>query len=85
MPCSPFRFGKPKKIWKQDGGEPRISSVLEAPLYQTHLPHTGPAFLKMRGWGTTGELTRVYRDEIGMIATAKSVICLSEVTVETLN
>ncbi|XP_035378406.1 rap1 GTPase-activating protein 1 isoform X7 [Electrophorus electricus] len=39
-------FSKARSLWKQDGGEPRISSVLEAPLYQTHLPHTGPAFLK---------------------------------------
>ncbi|XP_007246358.3 rap1 GTPase-activating protein 1 isoform X5 [Astyanax mexicanus] len=45
MPCSPFRIGKPKKFWKQDGGE-RISSTLEASLLQAPLPYTAPAFLK---------------------------------------
>ncbi|XP_066527669.1 rap1 GTPase-activating protein 1 isoform X4 [Hoplias malabaricus] len=45
MPCSPFRIGKPRKFWKQDGGE-RISSTLEASLFQAPLPYTPPAFLK---------------------------------------
>ncbi|XP_047663221.1 rap1 GTPase-activating protein 1 isoform X4 [Tachysurus fulvidraco] len=46
MPCSPFRFGRPKKFWKQDGGEPRISSTLDTTLLQAPLPYTAPAFLK---------------------------------------
>ncbi|XP_053096577.1 rap1 GTPase-activating protein 1 isoform X12 [Pangasianodon hypophthalmus] len=33
-------------IRKQDGGEPRISSTLDATLLQAPLPYTAPAFLK---------------------------------------
>ncbi|XP_016135627.1 rap1 GTPase-activating protein 1 isoform X6 [Sinocyclocheilus grahami] len=46
MPCSPFRIRRPKKFWKQDGGEPCISNTLDPSLFQPSLPHTGPAFLK---------------------------------------
>ncbi|XP_042159768.1 rap1 GTPase-activating protein 1 isoform X5 [Oncorhynchus tshawytscha] len=49
MPCSLFRIGRPKKIWKQDGGEPRISTTLDPPLLQpplSPLPYPAPPFLK---------------------------------------
>ncbi|XP_067302379.1 rap1 GTPase-activating protein 1 isoform X2 [Pseudorasbora parva] len=46
MPCSPFRIRRPKKFWKQDGGEPCISNTLDPSLFQPSLPHTSPAFLK---------------------------------------
>uniref|UniRef100_A0A9J8A576 RAP1 GTPase activating protein a n=1 Tax=Cyprinus carpio carpio TaxID=630221 RepID=A0A9J8A576_CYPCA len=46
MPCSPFRIRRPKKFWKQDGGEPCISNTLDPSLFRPSLPHTGPAFLK---------------------------------------
>ncbi|XP_058619424.1 rap1 GTPase-activating protein 1 isoform X3 [Onychostoma macrolepis] len=46
MPCSPFRIRRPRKFWKQDGGEPCISNTLDPSLFQPSLPHTGPAFLK---------------------------------------
>ncbi|XP_066527674.1 rap1 GTPase-activating protein 1 isoform X9 [Hoplias malabaricus] len=38
-------FSKARSLWKQDGGE-RISSTLEASLFQAPLPYTPPAFLK---------------------------------------
>ncbi|XP_037397170.1 rap1 GTPase-activating protein 1 isoform X19 [Pygocentrus nattereri] len=38
-------FSKARSLWKQDGGE-RISSTLEASLFQAPLPYTAPAFLK---------------------------------------
>ncbi|XP_059396408.1 rap1 GTPase-activating protein 1-like isoform X5 [Carassius carassius] len=46
MPCSPFRIRRPKKFWKQDGGEPCFSNTLDPSLVQPSLPHTSPAFLK---------------------------------------
>ncbi|XP_056588880.1 rap1 GTPase-activating protein 1 isoform X4 [Triplophysa dalaica] len=47
MPCSPFRIRRPKKFWRQDGGEHLcISNTLEPALFQPSLPHTGPPFLK---------------------------------------
>ncbi|XP_036390064.1 rap1 GTPase-activating protein 1 isoform X3 [Megalops cyprinoides] len=46
MPCSPFRIGRPKKFWKQDEGDPRISSTLDPTLFQAPLPYTAPPILK---------------------------------------
>ncbi|XP_057219361.1 rap1 GTPase-activating protein 1 isoform X3 [Triplophysa rosa] len=47
MPCSPFRIRRPKKFWRQDGGEHLfISNTLEPALFQPSLPHTSPPFLK---------------------------------------
>ncbi|XP_058265029.1 rap1 GTPase-activating protein 1 isoform X5 [Hemibagrus wyckioides] len=39
-------FSRAQSLWKQDGGEPRISSTLDATLLQAPLPYTAPAFLK---------------------------------------
>ncbi|XP_060794263.1 rap1 GTPase-activating protein 1 isoform X11 [Neoarius graeffei] len=39
-------FSKARSLWKQDGGEPRISSTLDATLLQAPLPYTASAFLK---------------------------------------
>ncbi|KAK3518453.1 hypothetical protein QTP70_000646 [Hemibagrus guttatus] len=39
-------FSRAQSLWKQDGGEPRISSTLDSTLLQAPLPYTGPAFLK---------------------------------------
>ncbi|XP_051517242.1 rap1 GTPase-activating protein 1-like isoform X3 [Myxocyprinus asiaticus] len=46
MPCSPFRIRRPKKFWKQDGGDTCISHTLDPSLFQPSLPYTGPPFLK---------------------------------------
>ncbi|XP_021472078.2 rap1 GTPase-activating protein 1 isoform X5 [Oncorhynchus mykiss] len=49
MPCSPFRIGRPKRFWKQNGGDHRISTTLDPPLFQpllSPLPYTAPPFLK---------------------------------------
>ncbi|KAM8830887.1 rap1 GTPase-activating protein 1-like isoform 4-T4 [Synchiropus picturatus] len=46
MPCSPFRIGKPRKFWKQDGSETRISGTLEPQLFQPTLPYTTAPFHK---------------------------------------
>ncbi|KAG7221540.1 hypothetical protein INR49_017071 [Caranx melampygus] len=46
MPCSPFRIGRPKKFWKHDGSEPRISATLEPQLFQPALPYTTSPFHK---------------------------------------
>ncbi|XP_037628052.1 rap1 GTPase-activating protein 1-like isoform X4 [Sebastes umbrosus] len=40
MPCSPFRIGRPRKFWKQDGSDPRISATLEPQLFQPTVPYT---------------------------------------------
>ncbi|KAM9505489.1 rap1 GTPase-activating protein 1 isoform 34-T35 [Salvelinus alpinus] len=42
-------FSRARSIWKQDGGEPRISTTLDPPLLQpplSPLPYTAPPFLK---------------------------------------
>ncbi|XP_053338243.1 rap1 GTPase-activating protein 1 isoform X12 [Clarias gariepinus] len=39
-------FSRARSLWKQDGGEPRISSTLDATLLQAPLPYTAPAFQK---------------------------------------
>ncbi|XP_027026282.2 rap1 GTPase-activating protein 1 isoform X6 [Tachysurus fulvidraco] len=39
-------FSRARSLWKQDGGEPRISSTLDTTLLQAPLPYTAPAFLK---------------------------------------
>ncbi|XP_017342994.1 rap1 GTPase-activating protein 1 isoform X9 [Ictalurus punctatus] len=39
-------FSRARSLWKQDGGEARISSTLDATLLQAPLPYTAPAFLK---------------------------------------
>ncbi|XP_055787516.1 rap1 GTPase-activating protein 1 isoform X9 [Salvelinus fontinalis] len=42
-------FSRTRSIWKQDGGEPRISTTLDPPLLQpplSPLPCTAPPFLK---------------------------------------
>ncbi|XP_041702545.1 rap1 GTPase-activating protein 1 isoform X11 [Coregonus clupeaformis] len=42
-------FSRARSIWKQNGGEPRISTTLDPPLFQTPLsllPYTAPPFLK---------------------------------------
>ncbi|XP_062872189.1 rap1 GTPase-activating protein 1 isoform X3 [Trichomycterus rosablanca] len=39
-------FSRTRSGWKQDGGEPRISSTLDASLFQAPLPYTASAFLK---------------------------------------
>ncbi|XP_067382602.1 rap1 GTPase-activating protein 1-like isoform X6 [Channa argus] len=44
MPCSPFRIGRPKKFWKQDGSDPRISATLEPQLFQSTQPYTTSPF-----------------------------------------
>uniref|UniRef100_A0A3Q2WLV0 RAP1 GTPase activating protein a n=1 Tax=Haplochromis burtoni TaxID=8153 RepID=A0A3Q2WLV0_HAPBU len=46
MPCSPFRIGRPRKLWKQDGSDPRISATLEPQLLQPKLPFTASPFQK---------------------------------------
>ncbi|XP_041130586.1 rap1 GTPase-activating protein 1-like isoform X11 [Polyodon spathula] len=46
MPCSPFRIGRPKKFWKQDGGVSPISNTLELPVFHPHPPYTAPHYLK---------------------------------------
>uniref|UniRef100_A0A8C4GN97 Rap-GAP domain-containing protein n=1 Tax=Dicentrarchus labrax TaxID=13489 RepID=A0A8C4GN97_DICLA len=46
MPCSPFRIGRPRKFWKQDGNDPRISATLEPQLFQPTLPYTTSPFHK---------------------------------------
>nr|XP_043893877.1 rap1 GTPase-activating protein 1 isoform X3 [Solea senegalensis] len=46
MPCSPFRIGRPRKFWKQDGSDPRISATLEPQLFQATLPYTTSPFHK---------------------------------------
>ncbi|XP_047196049.1 rap1 GTPase-activating protein 1-like isoform X9 [Hippoglossus stenolepis] len=46
MPCSPFRIGRPRKFWKQDGSDPRISATLEPQLFQPTLPYTTSPFPK---------------------------------------
>ncbi|XP_070825389.1 rap1 GTPase-activating protein 1 isoform X12 [Chaetodon trifascialis] len=46
MPCSPFRIGRPKKFWKQDGSDPRISATLEPQLFQPTLPYSSSPFHK---------------------------------------
>ncbi|XP_076597883.1 rap1 GTPase-activating protein 1 isoform X14 [Chaetodon auriga] len=46
MPCSPFRIGRPKKFWKQDGSDPRISATLEPQLFQPTLPYSTSPFHK---------------------------------------
>uniref|UniRef100_A0AAQ5X0T7 Rap-GAP domain-containing protein n=1 Tax=Amphiprion ocellaris TaxID=80972 RepID=A0AAQ5X0T7_AMPOC len=40
MPCSPFRIGRPRKFWKQDGSDPRVSATLEPQLFQPTLPYS---------------------------------------------
>ncbi|KAM9430163.1 rap1 GTPase-activating protein 1-like isoform 5-T5 [Salvelinus alpinus] len=42
-------FSRARSIWKQNGGDPRISTTLEPPLFQpslSPLPYTAPPFLK---------------------------------------
>ncbi|XP_045549149.1 rap1 GTPase-activating protein 1 isoform X9 [Salmo salar] len=42
-------FSRARSIWKQDGGEPQISTTLDPPLLQpplSPLPYTAPPFLK---------------------------------------
>ncbi|XP_046895934.1 rap1 GTPase-activating protein 1 isoform X6 [Hypomesus transpacificus] len=39
-------FSRARSIWKQDGGEPRVTTTLEPPLFQPPAPHTAPPFLK---------------------------------------
>ncbi|XP_056304650.1 rap1 GTPase-activating protein 1 isoform X3 [Danio aesculapii] len=39
-------FSRARSLWKQDGGEPCISNTLDPSLFQSSLPHSGPAFLK---------------------------------------
>ncbi|XP_064156521.1 rap1 GTPase-activating protein 1 isoform X14 [Anguilla rostrata] len=39
-------FSKSWSIWKQDEGDPPISSTLESPFPQTPPPHTAPPYLK---------------------------------------
>ncbi|XP_031422498.1 rap1 GTPase-activating protein 1 isoform X3 [Clupea harengus] len=47
MPCSPFRIGRPRRFWKQDGGDPRISNTLEPSLFPTSpLSFSSAAYLK---------------------------------------
>ncbi|KAM8753744.1 rap1 GTPase-activating protein 1-like isoform 11-T11 [Acanthopagrus schlegelii] len=46
MPCSPFRIGRPRKFWKQDGSDPRVSATLEPQLFQPTLPYTSSPFHK---------------------------------------
>ncbi|XP_032376094.1 rap1 GTPase-activating protein 1 isoform X8 [Etheostoma spectabile] len=46
MPCSPFRIGRPRKFWKQDGSDPRICATLEPQLFQPTLPYTTSPFHK---------------------------------------
>uniref|UniRef100_A0A3Q3F6T7 RAP1 GTPase activating protein a n=1 Tax=Labrus bergylta TaxID=56723 RepID=A0A3Q3F6T7_9LABR len=46
MPCSPFRIGRPRKCWKQDGSDPRISAALEPQLFQPKVPYSSSPFHK---------------------------------------
>ncbi|KAG7472201.1 hypothetical protein MATL_G00106390 [Megalops atlanticus] len=39
-------FSKARSIWKQDEGDPRISSTLDPTLFQAPLPYTAPPILK---------------------------------------
>ncbi|XP_036390065.1 rap1 GTPase-activating protein 1 isoform X4 [Megalops cyprinoides] len=39
-------FTKARSIWKQDEGDPRISSTLDPTLFQAPLPYTAPPILK---------------------------------------
>uniref|UniRef100_G3PFF2 Rap-GAP domain-containing protein n=1 Tax=Gasterosteus aculeatus aculeatus TaxID=481459 RepID=G3PFF2_GASAC len=46
MLCSPFRIGRPRKCWKQDGNEPQMSATLEPQLLQPTAPCTTSPFHK---------------------------------------
>ncbi|XP_051947411.1 rap1 GTPase-activating protein 1-like [Xyrauchen texanus] len=39
-------FSRARSMWKQDGGDPCISNMLDPSLFQPSLPYTGPPFLK---------------------------------------
>ncbi|XP_018606121.1 rap1 GTPase-activating protein 1-like isoform X4 [Scleropages formosus] len=47
MPCSPFRIGKSRKLWKQDGVAPGVSNALEPTVvHSSQPPHTAPPYVK---------------------------------------